>query len=603
MKAAKRRSKDNNRDIRIVHLIPIIFVITVVPLITYGKIINLPLEEANFWRGGITHFDFSSYYKAIYLVLSTFLGLLMFCFYHFNNKVSLQKEKKYYIPMVLYSVLALLSVILSDNKSVSSFGFIEMYQGIFVLMSYITLAFLLINYTYNERNIKILVYSFIALIIVEGLLGVGEYFGLDFFQSSFGRWLITPKNLQGISLNFTSNKYTIYGTMYNSNFVGSFAAMMLPLSVVLYLNSSNKKKSVLFGITSLLAFSVWLGCNSRAGYLGAISSAVVGVVIFRKVIKAEYKKFALVLTGFIIIAIIFNIESSGRVFNQFSRLNPIAEAEKIEDIQKHQNIKFEQVSVKENSFKIKTNIETLIGIAEDYKLTFEDEQGNKLDTIIDDEGNIIFTDKKYLDYTFFIPTENPAQINAKIYGRSLNLYIAEDQSIKTISHNKKLTEPIEAPRIKLFDGKETFASNRGYIWSRTIPMLKDTFFIGYGPDNYIMKFPHEDYVGRFNVGYSGMNTIIDKPHNLYLQIAVNTGVLSLISLLFAWGTYLTDSLKIYIKGNMNSFTEYIGAAICLSIIAYLSAGMFNDSIVAVAPLFWILLGMGIGINRMIKNKI
>ena len=46
----------------------------------------------------------------------------------------------------------------------------------------------------------------------------------------------------------------------------------------------------------------------------------------------------------------------------------------------------------------------------------------------------------------------------------------------------------------------------------------------------------------------------------------------------------------------------MGAAIFLSITAYLVAGMFNDSIVAVAPLFWILLGMGIGINRMVKDK-
>jgi O-antigen ligase len=106
----------------------------------------------------------------------------------------------------------------------------------------------------------------------------------------------------------------------------------------------------------------------------------------------------------------------------------------------------------------------------------------------------------------------------------------------------------------------------------------------------------------FNVGSSGMNIIVDKPHNLYLQTAVNTGVLSLISLLFFWGIYLVNSMKIYLKGNLNSYTEYMGAAIFLSITAYLVAGMFNDSIVAVAPLFWILLGMGIGINRMVKDK-
>ena len=44
-------------------------------------------------------------------------------------------------------------------------------------------------------------------------------------------------------------------------------------------------------------------------------------------------------------------------------------------------------------------------------------------------------------------------------------------------------------------------------------------------------------------------------------------------------------------------------AATLSVTAYLVAGTFNDSIVSVAPLFWILLGTGIGINKIIKDNI
>ena len=119
----------------------------------------------------------------------------------------------------------------------------------------------------------------------------------------------------------------------------------------------------------------------------------------------------------------------------------------------------------------------------------------------------------------------------------------------------------------------------------------------------VLVFPQEDYVGRFNVGTDGViDIVIDKPHNMYLQTAINTGVISLLALITIWGIYLIDSFKIYIKGNMESFTEYMGAAVFLSITAYLAAGIFNDSVVSVAPLFWILLGTGIGINRIIKNE-
>lgn len=587
----------------IVHLIPIIFIISIVPLITYAKIIKLPIDEANFWRGGTIHFDFSSYYKAIYLLAATMIALILFFTLYIRNEILVQKENKYYIPMAIYSILAVISALFSANKQVALIGFIELYQGIFVLLSYIVLMFLLINYTYNEKNIKLFTYAFTALIITEGLLGVGEYFGIDFLRSSFGTWLITPKSLQGISLKFTSAEHTIYGTLYNSNFVGSFGAMMLPLSMALYLSTSDKKKSILFGFSLLLAFSLWLGCNSRAGYLGMSSASAVGIIVFRKVIKAQYKKLIPMLSCFILITIIFNIFSNGRIFSQFNRLNPVTEADRIEGVQEQQQIRFEEVSVKDNTFTIKTNKEKLIGVVTDYKISFMDENRNILKTNSDEEGNITFTDIKYAYYSFHIPPENPAQINTVIYGRALDLYIDDSLNIKAISYNRKLEIPIEAPRMKIFDGRETFASNRGYIWSRTIPMLKNTIFIGYGPDNYIMMFPHEDFVGRFNVGNTGIDVIVDKPHNLYLQTAVNTGVLSLLALIFIWLVYLIDCLKLYLKGNISSFIEYIGAAIFLGITAYLVAGLFNDSIVAVAPLFWILLGMGIGINNILSQRI
>ncbi len=583
-------------------LFPIVFIIAIVPLITYGKFIKLPIEEANFWRGGINHFDFASYYKSLYLIVTTLIAIVIFSIHFASKDISLQKANRYYIPMVIYSIFAVMSTIFSINKHVALFGFIELHQGILVLLSYIALMFLLINYSYNEKNIKIFTYAFTALIIMEGLLGVGEYFGIDFLRSSFGMWLITPKNLQGVSLKFTSAEHTIYGTLYNSNFVGSFGAMMLPLSIALYLSISDKKKYLLFGCASLLAFSVWLGCNSRAGYLGVSITSIVGIIVFRKVIKLQYKKLIPLISGFILIAIIFNILSNGRILNQFNRLNPVTEADRMEDVQEHQQIRFEEVSVEKNTFTIRTNKEKLIGMATDYKLNFKGESQNILKINSDEEGNITFDDAKYAEYSFYVPSENSSQIRAVIYGRVIDFYIDDEQNIKVISHNNKLEVPIEAPRIKLFDGKETFASNRGYIWSRTIPMLKNTIFIGYGPDNFIMMFPHEDYVGQFNVGNTGMNVIVDKPHNLYLQTAINTGVISLLALLFIWITYFIDCLKIYVKGNIFTFVEYIGAAVFLSVTAYLVAGMFNDSIVAVAPLFWILLGMGIGINRMVKEN-
>ncbi len=41
---------------------------------------------------------------------------------------------------------------------------------------------------------------------------------------------------------------------------------------------------------------------------------------------------------------------------------------------------------------------------------------------------------------------------------------------------------------KVLPGYEKFASGRGFIWSRSIPLLKDSVFIGYGADTYPLIF-------------------------------------------------------------------------------------------------------------------
>jgi hypothetical protein len=575
-----------------------LFIIIVVPLIVRGVMIELPIEAANFWKGGTKHIDLFSYYKSLVLVMGTIAAICTFLSLYLNKKLDIIKEKKYYIPMLIYAIFAIISTILSKNKYVSVNGFMEINQGIFVLLSYILITFIMMNYVKEDRDIKVFVYLIMTVTIMEGLLGLTQYFGYDIFQSSFGRWLIMPSNLRNTELNFNFGSYTIYGTLYNTNYVGSFAALVLPISFILYLYSTKNKTNLINGIVSLLAFTLWIGCNSRAGYLGVLFSSLIGAVIFRKKIKSNYKKVLLLSFLYCTVIVILNSVSSGKVASQFTRLSLTNEVEKMNT--EKLNVRFEEISIENNKLIIKTSTEKLIGYVNESKINFMDETGKDL-SVISNNDEFRFTDERFKEYSFIIKPDKPYILKANIYGRKLNLFV-QDEEIKIVSINNKLTLPIEAPRFNFFDGRERFASNRGYIWSRSVPMLKDTLIVGYGPDNFVLQFPQEDYVGKFNTGGNMTQTIVDKPHNMYMQMAINTGAISLIALIVLWGIYIIDCVKLYFTSELSSFVEYIGAALFLSIVGYLVAGLFNDSIISVAPLFWVLLGMGIGINEMIRIR-
>ena len=113
-------------------------------------------------------------------------------------------------------------------------------------------------------------------------------------------------------------------------------------------------------------------------------------------------------------------------------------------------------------------------------------------------------------------------------------FVYNNGKLQVVGYNGKLTDIGEAEAIG-FKRKESFASGRGYIWSRTFPLLKKALFIGYGPDTIIYEFPQNDIVGKLN--YGAIWTIISKPHSWYLQTAFGSGVLSLVSFSFHYLVY------------------------------------------------------------------
>ena len=88
---------------------------------------------------------------------------------------------------------------------------------------------------------------------------------------------------------------------------------------------------------------------------------------------------------------------------------------------------------------------------------------------------------------------------------------------------------------------------------------------------------------------------------MYLQIAVQTGVPSLIAFLIFFGWYIISSLRLYWKQSYESYMSKIGVGILASVIGYLILALTNDSCIAVSPIFWVLTGIGLAINRQLKK--
>jgi hypothetical protein len=179
------------------------------------------------------------------------------------------------------------------------------------------------------------------------------------------------------------------------------------------------------------------------------------------------------------------------------------------------------------------------------------------------------------------------------------LFVINETGVAYVSDLNKISQMVNPPSIG-FANDQFFGSSRGYIWSKTFPLLKDTFFIGHGADTFAIIFPQNDFVGKLNF-FSNRNIVVDKAHNMYLGAAVGTGILSVFALLSMFILYGIQSFKIYRKCSYNSFLEYSGVGIFIGVVGFLFAGLINDSSVSTMPLFYGLLGTGIAINMILKK--
>lgn len=348
------------------------------------------------------------------------------------------------------------------------------------------------------------------------------------------------------------------------------------------------------GAVACLAFANLIGSNSRASYASMIITTIIIAVIIRKQLITLWKPIVCIISCFIFIFIGLNCLSSGYIS---SRMVSALTAQDMHAEDKYVD-KIKDFKIDGSHLTLYCTDSQLKLVANDRRILFFDEGNNELEwnSSGQDErdSRITLPDSRYHGYILMV-SENLIKVQK---GKSYLYFAVINDSFYFLNSRGTLIEDFTAEKFG-FEGMERFASGRGYIWSRTLPLLSHTLFWGYGPDTFAMCFPQNDYKGKLNFMYDA-NLIIDKPHNMYLQTAVNTGVLSLVAFLGILAYYILSSISLYRSSTLESFYSKAGLAIFISIIGYMISGLFTDSTVSVSPVFWILLGVGMGINRQEK---
>ncbi len=573
---------------------------------------NVSLSNNNY----ATDFFLHSKQTWLYWTVAAALFLLL-CFKLLERKIFY--PKKWMIFGGIYLLLAFISSLSAKDIKIAFLGGENMFQGFLVIVSY----FLLFYYTYmifmgEKQKVLKHVYLFLRCVLVLSMIfiiiGTFQLCGNDPFSWKWVQNICNVKDAQIVQDN------RIYLTLYNSNYVGVMGVLLLPMLFLGVIVEKTKHMKICFAI----AFIGMLGCIIASGSRTAMCVVVIVVLLVSSSIIVKNKKYrkiacvTLVITIVTTFAVIFINKDIASQINQ-----PLPTK--------------------------KTNLTGMATKQECFRLRVGKRQIN----VSWDNENIKFYNKKGLSYETKEVTENRKNYLLKKLPTAMTSYYGENgfkpQRLKKkafkkiiffrsgLQYNGKnikgyvfyinnkpyfITNEWEEDGyyyynllghfVKVYNTKDAFdesaygfASYRGYIWSKTIPRLRKTMFIGKGMDHFSLLFPNHDYAAKAQIDKLGV--IYNKPHNWYLQIAAESGIISLIMIIIMLiyilrsGCNKQTNLVLNLSGD-KYILKFISIGLGVSIISYFMINMLNDQMIVTAPIFWMILGTYAGINEYIKEE-
>lgn len=622
----------------------IIIILTLaIPLLVKGKLIFLPQEMIPHWIGKTHATDYFSFYRANLVLLSAVIIIINRLFktlynsntIKYNNITSFNNSTNEYktnntkeceanhvsgnntcspqifstkpeipywikIPIFIYFVSTIASIIYCDYPRLTIIGTPYRFEGSLVILSYLILLYSTIEKTYNckdKKFIKLILYSIVFSATIIGFIGLTQLIGKDIVRSKeFINFITSDRILkEHISkINFDISKGIVYGLFGNTNYTGSYTSMIIPIAFSLYIYKERWQKWFSF-LFYVLSFIVWIGCRSKAGWLGgAVAIIYICIILKEQIFKKAFKIFILLISS---IVLIFTIDYISLVFK----------CDRLIDNFSFQKITHEQF--------LKSDLQDIILASDSFELIHE---SNYIKCKYEPPETYRFYNRhgeevpyKLVKQTIFFSTKDFWGCLVKIATESKVVQITRENIQYNFMHTNEgfrmldgLLRPFVPERAAKigFYNNERWGNGRGYIWSRSIPLLLEAWLVGFGADMFYIYFPQNDVISKIRAGYP-VNWYIDKPHNLYLQIGISSGIPALIAFIFLSFTYLYKVTILFIKNKLAFHQRHYLLIFTSPIIGYIVSGFFNDSVVGVAPIYWIILGIGIGYYLRLASKI
>ena len=577
-------------------LLPLMILFGILPWIVHLKTVEMPLTQYAWFPSQAEQYDFFLYWKgALFAVLALWMLLVL------ADRSILRRKRGFcwreFLPLLLYALLAVLSAVFSVNRGLSLTGIWEQFETVWVLLGYVAAAFYACSIVESRRDAAILAGALAAGAAVQAILGILQLAGADFFGSDIGKRLILGREgahlLDYLSFEFSGSQTNrVYLASHNPNYAGVYLVLVLP---VLFMASLAAKKTALKAGGMVLSGALLLclfGSGSKTGLFVLLFLAAALIMMLFKKKRARICGIVCCAVCFTLTAAVWEVSGGYPLSETLEKTVKRVGSYKMEDVIPRQDCV--ELHYRERTVYLEAYGEA----GEDGAFLARDEDGAHLKVKWKKKKQRwVIREPEFSDIGFQTFRQENGKAIVVYCNRSRFVFIKTGQEPYTYVNPYGKADTIKRAESMLFDGYEKAFSGRGYIWGRTLPVALRHLILGTGPDTFALVFPQSDYLMRANTGPEMYLQIVTKPHSMYLQTAVLTGGLSLLCLLVFWGSYIRLFWKTRKYDTGKDGADLLETGIFLSVCGYLLMGIWNDSSLAAAPVFWGLIGVGMALAR------
>lgn len=569
----------------VIRLAPVVFFVSVIFLLVGLHEYSMPLSGFTFMAetDETVLYDCFSYIKSVAVIIASCISALLLCYYLLTKKRRIRKSPLY-IPLGVYAVTVLLSYAFSEYKEFALLGNFDRFEGTVVHLCYIFMLFYIINCVDRENELKIILNALFVAVTVACMIGLTQFLGHDFFMTGPGRFLMLAG--KSLEMDISPEGTGVYQTVYNMNYVAFYLCLVIPPVIERIIDTFINAGSIRKMNSRQRLYTLWLVILlglivlniAGAGSAGSLPGIFIGFAAI-VIIKVSGNKKAMLICLTVVCILVVTMASIGVFGDKYSPFHSDAnDRPRISYIRTYDDA----IEFMINDNKLITRYDS-----DNDGFTLQNENGEYLDTFTLEETpyRYDFEADEFIGVISFEPIEEDGRIFALFRTKDMEwLFEYTDggaKYINSVGNPEELDIIAHANIIRNY----SFGNGRGYIWDTTIPLIIKHFFIGYGADTFMYDFPQSDYATRYSHEQS-TDCVYDKPHNMFLQIAVSFGLPGLVAFLTVVILSYISLRKAYTHGEATSLT----VAAFVGIISFLFSALANDSSVSVMPMFFGLLG-------------